>query len=121
MDNEDKKTFEQLSDAEKGALLLAKHNDVDIEVFMSDTTWLPAPEAIWLPENIYRVKPDPEFDVIWKYPGGFISIRKEPASPHTKYVEIAALKLAIDSLKEYELNLNGSAARATLKRLEGLV
>ena len=142
MDNEDKKTFEQLSDAEKGALLLAKHNDVDIEVFMSDTTWLPAPGAIWLPANIYRVKPISEFKCVWvnewdKRTQGFLYYSESQAMVNhnhdgqgfaetNKYVEIAALKVAIEALTiltpcfgnhcdEYETGI------AALKRLEGLV
>jgi len=54
------KPFRDLSDAEKGALLLAHHRGRDIEHFSkSREVWIIADSPWWSDETIYRIAPEP--------------------------------------------------------------
>ena len=48
-----------MTDAEKGALLLAKHDGKEIESFFSLTGWV-SYQGLFYQEKAYRIKPEPE-------------------------------------------------------------
>lgn len=54
------KTWREMTDAEKGALLLAHHEGKAIESkFPKAANWLPAGTPAWVNGGCYRIKPEP--------------------------------------------------------------
>lgn len=62
------KTWSEMSDAEKGALLLAEHEGKDIECFQKTLNdWVALLYPIFNPEIAYRVKPEPKRETVQLY------------------------------------------------------
>ena len=73
MRNENLKCWKDLTDCEKGALLLAKHEGKEIEVFFGGE-WIDEPSDVFEDYGLYRVKPEPTLYV--KSAGSLISTHK---------------------------------------------
>lgn len=61
------KTWGELSDEEKGALLLAHHEEKIIEYYSSGSgEWMEVswPRQVWYSEDIYRVRPEPKRETV---------------------------------------------------------
>jgi len=54
------KLWRDMTDAEKGALLLAHHEGKVIEYFIGGCGWMKCPAPIWSYGHAYRVKPEPK-------------------------------------------------------------
>jgi len=59
------KTWAEMSDAEKGALLLAYHEKQQIQYFDSDhSEWVRAFPPVWSEQTTYRIKPGPIVETV---------------------------------------------------------
>jgi hypothetical protein len=100
------KQFRNLTDIEKGALLLARHNGEVIECFSdSDDGWR-STAPCWVGEICYRVKPKPFYN---------IQYLADPDEGLVMFVEIKALRDAIKMID------SGVTLEDELKALRGLV
>lgn len=61
-------TWGEMTDAEKGALLLAHHEGKVIELFsIAARCWLPFGHPLWRDHKAYRVKPEPKRETVTFY------------------------------------------------------
>lgn len=58
------KTWGEMTDAEKGALLLAYHEGKEIELQRSDGEWISCASPNWAAVVPYRTKPQPVFETV---------------------------------------------------------
>lgn len=62
------KTWSEMTDAEKGALLLAEHEGKDIECFQKTLNdWVALLYPMFNPDIAYRVKPEPKRETVQLY------------------------------------------------------
>jgi hypothetical protein len=62
------KLWRDMTDAEKGALLLAYHDDEVIDYFSHSTVWRSIDQPMWNPGYAYRIKPKaPKVEKIVEY------------------------------------------------------
>lgn len=66
MRNEKLKCWKDLTDCEKGAILLAKHEWKEVEVFKGGQ-WINEPFSVFWDNDIYRVKPEPVVKTVGMY------------------------------------------------------
>lgn len=64
---ESPKRWGDLSDREKGALLLADHKGKTIQLLNMDAEWVDLSFVNWFGDKIYRVKPEPVVETITLY------------------------------------------------------
>lgn len=82
------KTWGEMTDAEKGALLLAAHEGKVIQVLCWDHDgegWNAKPTAIWNPDRTYRVRPEPKRKTVTLYtskPGEEYGNERKPDDTH---------------------------------------
>ena len=112
MKNEEKKMAKDLLDIDLGKLYRAKMDGREIEA-RSFGGWVFWCDDNFNPDVVYRVKPE------------FRTTTVDSGRETFKYVEIAALKLAVDALtritRESDYGLERHIADIAIKRLEGLV
>jgi len=63
---EEPKLWRDMTDAEKGALLLAHHEGKDIEAWLYGDKWKVSPPE-WDQHNAYRTKPEPKRETVALY------------------------------------------------------
>lgn len=66
---EQMKTWGEMSDEEKGALLLAHHEGKVIERFVDGNMggWVSSDKPLWYPDCTYRIKPEPKVETVTMY------------------------------------------------------
>ena len=63
------KTCAEMTDAEKGALLLAYHEGKTIQTYGPPKGWLDINDPRWLDFGVYRIKPEPKRKTVTLYTG----------------------------------------------------
>lgn len=100
------KTWGEMSDAEKGALLLAQHEGKEIE-YMGFDRWWPKPIWEWSSEKTYRIKPEPKRETVTLYgdfeDGGHVSLSPYGAEQYRITFDTLDGKPVLDSIKMEEL------------------
>jgi len=64
------KTWGEMTDAEKGALLLAHYESPGSVEFLNVDHWVTLKGLGWLDEYAYRIKPEPKRETVTLYAGG---------------------------------------------------
>lgn len=99
--------FGQLSDEEKGALLLAHHQGKTIEWWLTQTkVWSTNSSPEWSPLRTYRVKPEPVVQTVVRYLGATLTgtnSRKTKPTTHKLSYNIVGGEIDCSSVKLEEL------------------
>lgn len=75
------KTWGEMTDAEKGALLLAKHRDQTIECWYGSSGWEILPNPVWSCTDAYRIKPQPTVETITLHGSTGVTFTKGSPTP----------------------------------------
>jgi len=100
--NEDKRPWKDLTDEEKGALLLAWYEGKELQCAPGGGSWVHMTSGALPVSSIYRVKPEPKRETVTLY-GSAIPDRRPPVDTHRITFDLIDGEPDCDSIRMEEL------------------
>lgn len=115
------KTWAEMTDAEKGALLLAhhEHKQIEVEVSQQGSNWKPTLCPTWSSEFAYRIKPEPVVETMTKQMPALpdcneANVNEAMGMTLRDYFAAKALPEAIKLIWEDDSSVKGNAEAAAI-------